>query len=104
MPALVQRPAPTFAAEAVVEGTFSTVNLQDYLGQWYAPKAFYHMRHIYLLVLQGRPPFLPNVGANSIATCHGLDVDYVNCHFKPQGLHLCLPDVRVFSPLKWKFI
>ena len=35
MPALVQRPAPTFRAEAVVEGSFKNVNLQDYLGQWY---------------------------------------------------------------------
>lgn len=34
MPALVQRPAPTFTAEAVVEGRFINVNLQDYLGQW----------------------------------------------------------------------
>jgi len=35
MPALVQRPAPTFSAEAVAEGSFINVNLQDYLGQWY---------------------------------------------------------------------
>jgi hypothetical protein len=38
MPALVQRPAPTFTAEAVVEGTFAQVSLQDFLGQWYEPR------------------------------------------------------------------
>jgi len=34
MPVLVQRPAPTFTAEAVVEGTFASASLQDYRGQW----------------------------------------------------------------------
>ncbi|KAF9530709.1 2-cysteine peroxiredoxin [Crepidotus variabilis] len=34
MPALVQRPAPTFSAEAVSEGTFIDVKLEDYLGKW----------------------------------------------------------------------
>lgn len=36
MPALVQRPAPTFKAEAVVDGMFIDISLADYLGQWYA--------------------------------------------------------------------
>ena len=35
MVALVQRPAPTFKAEAVAENTFIDVSLADYLGQWY---------------------------------------------------------------------
>ena len=35
MPALVQRPAPTFKAEAVVDGMFIDISLADYLGQWY---------------------------------------------------------------------
>jgi len=34
MPALVQRPAPTFKAEAVVDGLFVDISLADYLGQW----------------------------------------------------------------------
>ncbi|KIM44046.1 hypothetical protein M413DRAFT_443106 [Hebeloma cylindrosporum] len=34
MTALVQRPAPTFKAEAVVDGLFVDVSLADYLGQW----------------------------------------------------------------------
>ena len=34
MVALVQRPAPTFAAPAVVDGQFTDVSLSDYLGQW----------------------------------------------------------------------
>jgi len=35
MVALVQRPAPTFKAEAVAEGQFVEVNLAEYIGQWY---------------------------------------------------------------------
>ena len=35
MVALIQRPAPTFKAEAVVDGLFHDVSLTDYLGQWY---------------------------------------------------------------------
>ena len=35
MVALIQRPAPIFNAEAVVEGLFLDVSLADYLGQWY---------------------------------------------------------------------
>ena len=35
MVALIQRPAPTFKAEAVIEGHFLDVSLADYLGQWY---------------------------------------------------------------------
>ena len=35
MVALIQRPAPTFRAEAVVEGIFLDVSLAEYLGQWY---------------------------------------------------------------------
>ncbi|KAH9475020.1 Peroxiredoxin-2 [Psilocybe cubensis] len=34
MVALVQRPAPSFKAEAVVEGLFVDVSLEQYLGQW----------------------------------------------------------------------
>lgn len=34
MVALIQRPAPTFKAEAVVEGLFLDISLTDYLGQW----------------------------------------------------------------------
>ncbi|EAU83474.2 Cys 2 peroxiredoxin [Coprinopsis cinerea okayama7 len=34
MPAIVQRPAPTFKAEAVTEGLFNEVSLQDYQGKW----------------------------------------------------------------------
>ncbi|KXN83260.1 Peroxiredoxin [Leucoagaricus sp. SymC.cos] len=34
MVALVQRPAPTFKADAVAEGTFQEVSLSDFLGQW----------------------------------------------------------------------
>ncbi|KAF8151655.1 peroxiredoxin, partial [Crassisporium funariophilum] len=34
MVALVQRPAPTFKAEAVADGLFVDVSLSDYLGQW----------------------------------------------------------------------
>lgn len=35
MPAIVQRPAPAFKADAVVEGLFQEVSLSDYLGKWY---------------------------------------------------------------------
>lgn len=35
MVALVQRPAPTFKAEAVAESLFIDVSLTDYLGKWY---------------------------------------------------------------------
>ncbi|KAL0948023.1 hypothetical protein HGRIS_010648 [Hohenbuehelia grisea] len=34
MVALVQRPAPTFKAPAVVEGQFKDISLADYIGQW----------------------------------------------------------------------
>ncbi|KAF8814546.1 thioredoxin-like protein [Phlegmacium glaucopus] len=34
MVALIQRPAPTFKAEAVAESLFIDVSLTDYLGQW----------------------------------------------------------------------
>jgi peroxiredoxin (alkyl hydroperoxide reductase subunit C) len=34
MVALVQRPAPTFTATAVLDGQFTDVSLSDYLGQW----------------------------------------------------------------------
>jgi len=34
MVALVQRPAPTFTAEAVVDGLFETVSLEQYKGKW----------------------------------------------------------------------
>ncbi|KAG7087272.1 hypothetical protein E1B28_013251 [Marasmius oreades] len=34
MPALIQRPAPAFKAEAVVEDLFQEVSLCDYLGRW----------------------------------------------------------------------
>ncbi len=37
MVALIQRPAPTFKAAAVVDGLFEDVSLTDYLGQWYEP-------------------------------------------------------------------
>ena len=35
MVALVQRPAPTFKAEAVANGLFVDVDLEKYRGQWY---------------------------------------------------------------------
>ena len=35
MVALIQRPAPTFKAEAVAESLFIQVSLTDFLGQWY---------------------------------------------------------------------
>jgi alkyl hydroperoxide reductase subunit AhpC len=38
MVALVQRPAPTFTATAVVDGQFSEVSLSAYLGQWYVTR------------------------------------------------------------------
>jgi alkyl hydroperoxide reductase subunit AhpC len=34
MVAIVQKPAPTFNAPAVVDGIFTDINLADYLGQW----------------------------------------------------------------------
>ncbi|KAG7451798.1 thioredoxin-like protein [Guyanagaster necrorhizus] len=34
MVALIQRPAPTFKAAAIVDGLFEDVSLTDYLGQW----------------------------------------------------------------------
>jgi peroxiredoxin (alkyl hydroperoxide reductase subunit C) len=34
MVALVQRPAPDFKADAVVEGTFKEISLSGLLGQW----------------------------------------------------------------------
>ncbi|KAK0201327.1 thioredoxin-like protein [Desarmillaria ectypa] len=34
MVALIQRPAPTFKAAAVVDGLFEDISLTDYLGQW----------------------------------------------------------------------
>ncbi|KAK0475010.1 thioredoxin-like protein [Armillaria luteobubalina] len=34
MVALIQRPAPTFKAAAVIDGLFEDVSLTDYLGQW----------------------------------------------------------------------
>jgi len=35
MVALVQRPAPTFKAEAIAEGQFVELNLAEYIGQWF---------------------------------------------------------------------
>lgn len=34
MVAIVQKPAPTFKAAAVVDGLFQDVSLSDYLGKW----------------------------------------------------------------------
>ncbi|GJE94129.1 peroxiredoxin [Phanerochaete sordida] len=34
MVAQIQKPAPTFKAQAVVDGIFQDVSLQDFLGQW----------------------------------------------------------------------
>ncbi|KAK0467633.1 thioredoxin-like protein [Armillaria novae-zelandiae] len=34
MVALIQRPAPSFKAAAIVDGLFEDVSLTDYLGQW----------------------------------------------------------------------
>ena len=71
MSAFVQRPAPTFTAEAVIEGTFASVSLQDYLGQWYVP--WLAIMSCLLIGTQGCSPFLSNVGLclfASIATCH----------------------------------
>lgn len=34
MVALVQRPAPSFKADTVVDSLFTEVSLSDYLGQW----------------------------------------------------------------------
>ncbi|RXW23397.1 hypothetical protein EST38_g2432 [Candolleomyces aberdarensis] len=34
MVALIQRPAPTFKADAVVDGLFEEISLSQYLGQW----------------------------------------------------------------------
>jgi peroxiredoxin (alkyl hydroperoxide reductase subunit C) len=34
MVAIVQRPAPTFKAPAVVGSTFEDIDLASYLGQW----------------------------------------------------------------------
>ena len=34
MVAQVQKPAPTFKAQAVVDGVFQDVSLSDFLGQW----------------------------------------------------------------------
>ena len=36
MSALVQRPAPTFKAAAVVGSVFQEISLTDFLGKWYA--------------------------------------------------------------------
>ena len=45
MAALVQRPAPTFKAEAVIEGLFLDVSLADYLGQWYVDDILHTSAH-----------------------------------------------------------
>ena len=34
MVAIVQKPAPAFKAEAVVDGLFKDISLADYVGQW----------------------------------------------------------------------
>ena len=34
MVAAVQKPAPLFKAQAVVDGVFTDISLADYLGQW----------------------------------------------------------------------
>jgi hypothetical protein len=46
MVALVQRPAPTFKATAVVDGQFTDVSLSDYLGQWFVTMT--RMRMVYV--------------------------------------------------------
>jgi peroxiredoxin len=46
MVALVQRPAPTFKATAVVDGQFTDVSLSDYLGQWFVTMTC--MRMVYV--------------------------------------------------------
>lgn len=38
MVALVQRPAPTFKADAVTAGLFEEISLEQYKGQWYATR------------------------------------------------------------------
>ena len=35
MVAIVQKPAPVFKGNAVVDGLFQDISLSDYLGQWY---------------------------------------------------------------------
>ena len=41
MVALIQRPAPTFKADAVAEGLFLDISLTDYLGQWYVDNSLH---------------------------------------------------------------
>jgi len=45
MVALIQRPAPTFSAEAVMEGIFVDVSLAGYLGQWYVDENLHRSPH-----------------------------------------------------------
>lgn len=68
MPALVQRPAPTFKADAVANGEFIDVSLSNYLGKWCVlPVAF--AVHMFVVTEhrdfynKGCPPFLPYVSA-----------------------------------------
>jgi hypothetical protein len=57
----VQKPAPAFAATAVVDGQFKDVALKDYLGKWCAPHGPLPLFEILMPTRsQGHSSLLPN--------------------------------------------
>ena len=96
MVAIVQKPAPTFKAEAVVDGLFQDISLADYLGQWCVIALFSHRLQLFTAGC-------PSEGLSSFSTpckCPS------NCLLYPQVLiiRLCVPGTspssapRRFSP------
>lgn len=91
MVARVQRPAPSFKATAVVDGTFKDICLSDYLGQWFVVFAA-GPRKIANFSEQDRPIVLSFVFTRNYKTIDAL----INTPH-PQGLYICLPHVCVLS-------
>ena len=67
MVALVQRPAPTFKADAVTAGLFEEISLEQYKGQWYATRWGYARWRVltWFVCMKGGPLLLPHVRAIS---------------------------------------
>ena len=61
MVAVVQKPAPTFKADAVIDGLFHQISLSDYIGQWYS--------HFTALLLVARSRSVPAGSCSSSTQC-----------------------------------
>ncbi|KAH7886802.1 thioredoxin-like protein [Phlebopus sp. FC_14] len=81
MVALVQRPAPSFKAAAVVEGLFNDISLADFLGQWvillFYPMDFTFVCPTEILAFNDALPQFRELGASVL----GISTDSQYSHF-----------------------